>query len=356
MNKMLLDLYSDYLNCTFGKPTATGLSYALDNAVRHDKITRFLSSESFSNKDLWQLVKPAIRGHENKGGAIIFDDTIIPKPYSEENDLISWHYDHTQNKNVKGVNMLNCIYHYDHKTIPLGFVLIKKTECYLDKKTGKERRKSKTTKNEYVIEQLKIIMANKIKHEYILMDTWFSCCDTLKFIHLSMKKTFVCAIKSNRLIALNDSDKHQGIYTKIDAIHWQDNTPIIAWLKGLEFPVLLHRQVFTNKDGSVGYLYLACNNIGCSVEIMERTYQKRWKVEEFHKTLKSNTNIAKSFAHTIITQSNHIFSSVYAAFKLECINFKLKSNHFAIKAKLCCAANKAALQTLNDLYTHVSAA
>jgi hypothetical protein len=64
-------------------------------------------------------------------------------------------------------------------------------------------------------------------------------------------------------------------------------TPIKAWLKGLDFPVLLSRQVFTNKDGSTGILYLACSDLDCDPAAIEAIYQKWWKVEVFHKTLKS---------------------------------------------------------------------
>jgi len=33
------------------------------------------------------------------------------------------------------------------------------------------------------------------------------------------------------------------------------------WVKGLEFPVLFHQQIFTNKDDSTGTLYLISNEL-----------------------------------------------------------------------------------------------
>jgi len=41
---------------------------------------------------------------------LIFDDTIEEKPYTDENEIIAWHFDHCQNRIVKGVNILNCLY------------------------------------------------------------------------------------------------------------------------------------------------------------------------------------------------------------------------------------------------------
>ena len=52
-----------------------------------------------------------IRDIEQDDGVLIFDDTIQEKPYTDENDLICWHYDHSQNRTVKGINLLNCVYH-----------------------------------------------------------------------------------------------------------------------------------------------------------------------------------------------------------------------------------------------------
>jgi hypothetical protein len=57
MNREMLELYSDYLLSSFGPTTATGLSALTGGAVSHDQVTRFLASEDFSAKTLWQLVK-----------------------------------------------------------------------------------------------------------------------------------------------------------------------------------------------------------------------------------------------------------------------------------------------------------
>jgi hypothetical protein len=61
------------------------------------------------------------------------------------------------------------------------------------------------------------------------------------------------------LVALTKKDRAQGRFVRIDQIKWRKQKAITAWLKGLSFPVRLARQVFTNKDGSIGILYLACS-------------------------------------------------------------------------------------------------
>ena len=104
MNRSLLDLYTDYLICSTHFRTATGLSDLLEGAVSHDQVTRFLSGGEYGSKELWREVKPWIREIESEDGVLIIDDTIEEKPYTDENAIVCWHFDHTQGKSVKGIS------------------------------------------------------------------------------------------------------------------------------------------------------------------------------------------------------------------------------------------------------------
>ena len=78
-------------------------------------------------------------------------------------------------------------------------------------------------------------------------------------------------------------------------------------------------------------------------------YEKRWKVEEYHKSIKSNIGIGKSPTDTIKTQLNHIFASLYAFVKLEKIGHKLKKNHFAVQKLLYIPALQVAYKILMQI-------
>ncbi len=104
MNK-LLDLYTDYLQVTFGQASATGLSNLLDSAVSHDKFTRLLSSNEFSSSDLWKSAKSLVRRYQSDDACLIFDNVIVHKPHTDESELVTWHFDHTTNRIVKGINL-----------------------------------------------------------------------------------------------------------------------------------------------------------------------------------------------------------------------------------------------------------
>lgn len=349
MKKEYLELYTDYLIASFGKTTATGLSEILDGAISHDKITRFLSKEDYTSKELWQLVKPEVRAIEEEDGVLIFDDTVQEKQYSKESELICWHWDHTFNRNIKGINLLNCVYQANGVSLPIAFELVKKPIQFSDLKTRKQKRKSEITKNEMLRDMLKTCQQNQVKWRYLLADSWFSSSENMKFVNDTLRKKFILALKSNRLVALSEEDKKDGCYTRIDELGWSEKKPIKGWIRGLDFPVLLHRQLFTNKDGSIGILYLISNDLDLTTTKMETIYQKRWSVEVFHKNIKSNTALAKSPTSTVRTQSNHVFMSIYASVKLEILAIKHKVNTFALRAKLYISALKNAFLGLQKL-------
>ena len=106
-----------------------------------------------------------------------------------------------------------------------------------------------------------------------------------------------------------------------------------------------------NKDGSTGTLHLVCGELTCDYEVITTTYKRRWEVEVFHKSLKSNASLAKSPTQTTKTQSNHVFMSICAAFKLECLSLKNKLSPFAMCRKLLIKASQTAYAELQRLRT-----
>ncbi len=101
MDDKLFDLYSDYLLSSFAATTATGMSALMDNTISHDQVSRMLNGRKREPKEWWQMVKSAVRTMQGEEGVITIDDSIVEKPYTDENELICWHYDHAQGQLVK---------------------------------------------------------------------------------------------------------------------------------------------------------------------------------------------------------------------------------------------------------------
>lgn len=344
----LLELYQDYLMTAPDKATATGLSSALDNIISHDKFTRLLAGGWVCSKLLWEKVKPITTEISSNEGVLILDDSICEKAYMEENKLVCWHYDHVNGRSVKGINFLTALYHSNGMSVPLGIEFVEKPVVYKDEKTGKLRRKSLEGKN-ILFRRLVTAASRNVGFRYVLSDSWFCNSGNMKHIN-GLEHNFIMAIKPNFTAAFSKEEKEKGRFKRIDEIGAEGCT-VSVWLKGLDFPVLLTKLVFKDEGGVTGTLYLVSNDLSLTSEQMATIYKKRWKVETYHKTLKSYTALAKSQAQLTQSQKSHFIAALIAFVKWETLKSRTKQSHEALKLKLHLSANKAALCELERLYT-----
>ena len=347
MNDNLSELYIDYLISSFGATTATGLSSLVGGSISHDRITRLLSRKPKTSADLWRVVRPLIRQSETPDGVLIIDDSISEKPSTDENDIICWHHDHCSGRSVKGINFMTALYHSGNTVLPVGFQIVAKTEYYTE--NGKEKRRCPVPKNQYCREMIKQAVLNQIQFRYVLTDVWFASSENMMFIRHEMKKNFVLPIKTDRKIAMSYSHKRQGRYVRADTVIFRTDIPIKVFIEGVDFPVFLIRQVFANKDGSEGILYLITDDISLTYDRITTIYRKRWNVECYHKSLKQNVSSEKSPGKIVNTQKNHFFACLCGYVKLEMLRISSSLNHFALKAKIYISALQSAFSELQKL-------
>jgi DDE superfamily endonuclease len=348
-DKELLDVYSDYLISAFGQTTGTGLSELLSGAVSHDRIQRFLSRNEFTSGDLWQIVKPHVRVIQREDGVMIVDDSIAEKPYTDENDIICWHYDHAQARQVKGINFLSAVYHVQDITLPVGFRLVAKTEYYVDQKDGKTKRRSPVSKNDHYQALLRQAKQNHIPFRFVLNDVWYASADNMRFVKHDLETDFIMPLKSNRKLALSSGDKSQGRYVRVDSLPLETGVVREIYLEGVDFPLALVKQIFANEDGSSGTQYLVSSQTTLTSDAIIDLYRKRWNVEPFHKSLKQHASLEKSPTRTVRTQTNHLFASFCGYIKLELLKVSTKLNHFALKSQLYLRALQVAFAALHQL-------
>jgi hypothetical protein len=348
-DKELLDIYTDYLISSFGQTSGTGLSMLLEGAISHDRVQRFLASPRKSGADFWQVVKPYVRQIQRADGVLIVDDSISEKPYTDENEIICWHYDHSVDRLVKGINFITVLYHVRGISLPVGYHLVEKTETYLDKKTQTEKRRSPVTKNEVYRDLVRQAVQNQIPFKYVLNDVWYASADNMLFIKHDMKRDFIMPLKTNRKVAVSLEAKNQGCYVRVDTLELETDTVMTLYLEGVDFPLHLVKQVFINEDGSTGTLYLVTSDPDLTYDQITTLYGKRWNVEPYHKSLKQNASLEKSPTRTETTQSNHFFAALCAYLKLEMLKSSTKTNHFALKSKLYVRALRTAFDTLQEL-------
>ena len=169
------------------------------------------------------------------------------------------------------------------------------------------------------------------------------------FIKHTVEKDFVMPLKTNRKLAVSAADKQQGRYVQLETLLLEPHARQEIYLEGVDFPLVLVKQVFVNGDGSTGVLYLVTSDTTLTADQVMALYRTRWNVEPYHKSLKQNASLEKSPTHTVTTQTNHFFAAVCGYIKLELLKVSTKLNHFALKSKLYLAALHVAFDTLRQL-------
>lgn len=326
--------------------TCTSLSEMTGNVIGHDKFTRLLSSGFVNERYVWKKAKIICHELSDNEAVFIVDDSIQAKPYTDESELICWHYDHVSGKIVKGVCFLTGLYYGDGVSVPSGVEFVTKPIRVVNKK-GKLVRKAKESKNTL----FRKIMGhgfNNLDFKYVLADSWFGNSPNMKFINEN-NGLFVFALKSNRKVALSLKDKQNGCYTSIKSMKLEGRSQVV-YFEQLDFPVVITCQVFKNGDDTTA-LYLASNDVSLNGDQITAIYQKRWKVEEYHKSIKSNTCFSKSPTRTVTTQKSHFIASIAAFNQFELLKMRKNKNHFALKRYVNIMAMRGATMEIKQLLT-----
>jgi hypothetical protein len=251
---------------------------------------------------------------------------------------------------------MTALYHSDKAALPVSFQIVAKTEYHTEPESGVEKRRCPVPKNQYCREMIRQALNNQIPFRYVLTDVWFASSENMMFIRHDLKKSSEMPIKTNRKIAMTYINKRQGRYVRADTIVFRTDTPIKIFPEEADFPVLLIRQVFANKDGSEGILYLITDDIALTYEQITTICRKRRNAECYHNfveipflSLKQNASSEKSPTKIVNTQTNHFFASLCGYVRLEMLKFSGKLNHFALRAKIYISALHTAFAELQKL-------
>lgn len=362
----LMDLYSDFLTSSPNIASALFFAKMLNDEYSHDSITRMLAQPELDQKEYWKSIKKTVRRIEIDDGVISIDDFIEHKPHSTENELVCYHYDHTSGRSVKGINIVSFTYvnrAVEPKAkLPIAFELIRKdkevTKAIKDKRTGKivekKSRQASIGKNELLRSRLKTLThQNNVRYKYVVFDTWYSSSENMNFIVQDLKKHFVCAIKDNRLISFETDDETQEQqWLSVSKAEIEPNRPYKIKIKKVPFSLILMKKVFKNLNGTVGVQYLVSSDTELDAETFSTIYKDRWSSEDIHRSLKQNTALEKMPAKMERSQANHIFASMIAQTKLECMKIATKTNHYALKRNILIEALRFAwvqIQKLKEL-------
>ena len=154
--------------------------------------------------------------------------------------------------------------------------LIEKTEAVLGAKAQKTKARNTYTKHEYLRAMLHVA-----QQQAAYRSCWptggTASAETLNAV-LALSHHFIMAIASSRTEDLSGATRAQDRSQAVDALLFPDEQPLRVWLRSVQPAVLVSPQVFTNRDGSQGVLYLVSSDTRLNQVQLTTIYQKQWKV------------------------------------------------------------------------------
>lgn len=309
--KCSLKLYSDFLIANQNRYSGTELSRVAptNKNMSHDAVSRWLARSDFTASGLWNQVKELIK---TKVGYLIGDDTVLEKKHSRKNELARWHYSGSEHDIVKGIPLVNLIWTKGQEFVPIDYRLYQK-------------QNDDKTKNEHFREMLKRAKQREFKPFYVLIDSWYSSIENLKFITRDLQWDLICNLKSNRKVS-----PCQGAYCSIADLPLAEKQVRKVWLRQYGY-VLVCKIV--DKDGDS--TYLATNDLALTnYDKFIQHWSYRWNIEEFHRGIKQATGIEKCYSTKAESQKTHIFSAFTAFIKLEIHRLKEHVSWYEQKAMI----------------------
>jgi hypothetical protein len=341
--------YVDYLLSTEGHISATDLSTVLEGRYSHDQITRLLSSGAVNDKTIYLKGKHYIKQKGVKGTVTLsIDDSLVPKPHMQFSNIVNWHYDDAKRRCVKGINFISALWSDDQASVPLSLRVVEK-ELRWNEKQQQYQWKCLHNKNELMRQMVQRLTRSK-GVDYVLADSWYSSKKNMNYIVEECKTNFIMSVRCNRAVARNEKDAQKGNFRPLQELKL-GKSAVKLYFKGVHFPVLVVKQVYKNADGSSSTLYLATSDLELSVEQMLQLYKRRWKVEEYHKSMKSNCSLGKCQAPSLTSQQSHFYLAALAFLLLEKTKVKEDHNHFALKKQLNLLTIKYGLKVIKQ-YLH----
>jgi len=263
---------------------------------------------------------------QDRESVLIIDDSTYDRSRSKLVELLSYVWDHSTGRFLKGFRMLTICWSDGSSCLPVDFSLLssgdaKKRLCESKKPLDKRccayrRRKEATEKATANIEPMvKRILSSGIHAQYLLMDSWFTMPATVvklsKHIHVigMVKKTpkvfYTFNGTSMNLVAIYRKLKKRRGRAKILAstcVLLKDKVPA--------------KLVFVRDRRKKDWLALLSTDTELADEDIVRIYGKRWDIEVFFKMAKQHLKLAKEIqcrdfdaliGHTTIVFMRYMF-------------------------------------------------
>lgn len=290
-------------------------SYSKSSKKDQSSLNRFMNSHAVKDQQLTQTLYDLIESKLDSNIEIdyIFDDTIKHHEYGKQIYGIGRHHDHLENGYSIGHSLVTGGIRQKNSFYP--------TNCVLYQKQADVREASAFKTKIEIAQAMLDEWIDKVDN--ILMDSWYSAQEILKFI-IQKGKTFFTMLKKDRNFKIGrkkvrqlqewikylDPRKYEIIEVngQFHAVY-----EIIGHLPKVGKVKILFTKFYdpiTKKSKELHYL--CTNNIELSAKEILLKYQDRWPIETFHRDIKQNLGFEKSIIRKEIGIKRHLLMSFIA--------------------------------------------
>ncbi|MDA1193212.1 MAG: transposase [Candidatus Poribacteria bacterium] len=290
--------YIQFLLASFTNFTGSRLAELL--GCSHDAVSDFLRDHSLTPRSLWNRIKRHLPPERRRRGALILDDTVEDKNFSQKIETARLQWSGNVRKIIMGIGIVSWV-HYD----PVS-------DNYLpvDYRLWDAQRDGKS-KHDHAQEMFLKAWERDFRPDWVLFDAWYTSLDLLKLI-ARRELRFFCGVKTNRQVSLPGEE---GVYQRVDALEWTEETARTGrqvWLRAFGW-VKLFRIVRPLSGGKEEIGYYITNDLSVGdLEEAKAILGQRWKIELYHRELKQLTGVERCQARKQRAQRNHVACAILA--------------------------------------------
>ncbi len=303
----------------------------IQNSINAQKDTyyRFLNCERFNWRRLIYLVAlKVIASCEDvplSQKTLIADDTIAPKS-GKKMELVSYHFDHKENRSILGNQCLQLGYHNGINFFPLDVSFNTSSKRPnnrlrdIDKRTigWRRRKEALSKKTDTLIEMLDRSWKCGIDASFVLFDSWFAHDDVINKI-CNIGYGVICRLKRG-----NVKYTYQGQPYTLKQL-WQkvarkqtvflSEFQVKAVCLNVALPKTGEVRILFISDGKKQWHALLSTDLETDASEMLGYYTRRWAIEVFFKDAKQMLRLGKEQSKT--------FDAVVASYSIVMLRYLL---------------------------------
>jgi len=299
LNESNLSTYSQLLIQTVRKKTGSEL--AITNLLSPDKVSRMLNSNVIRAKEKIKLHIQEI--FKDKKVTIIWDDTIASKTYAKRHGDINRVWNTASSRVVSGFQIVTCIISDGVRNIPIDCEFF-----FSRKRFGKNQR----TKSEIAYD-IFMYWKDVINIERVLADAHYSTKWLLEKLS-AQGVPFCMKIPANRIVK---TEQNVGQLKKTLRIVKNNRTNSMPGFH-VGLPCFFYVVKYSDTR-----LYYISNDLIAKDKVAS-VYKVRWKIEEFHRTVKQSLGFNDCQSRSAAKQHRHMFYVIESYIYAELLRIKLK--------------------------------